>query len=199
MRGMGLAGVVRGKAKRTTVRGDETAGRPADLVDRAFTAAAPNRLWMTHLTYVRTWSGFVPCSASSSWCARAWSWRFTHAAGSSWRVEGESANRWLRWLGVVGLAVAAPYALDQIQIQLAADLAADPHSAPGREHWVEMASGRAHAPTHRLRCRATHTRVSAGRVERRGRRGPVHSGRGVRRQARGRYRGTSLDRRARVG
>ena len=43
-------------------------------------------------------------------------------------------------LGVVGLAVAAPYALDQIQIQLAADLATDPHSIPGREHGVEMAS-----------------------------------------------------------
>ena len=43
-------------------------------------------------------------------------------------------------LGVVGLAVAAPYALDQIQIQLAADLATDPHSIPGREQGVEMAS-----------------------------------------------------------
>ena len=39
-------------------------------------------------------------------------------------------------LGVVGLAVAVRYALDQIQIQLAAD----PHSAGGREHWGEMAS-----------------------------------------------------------
>jgi len=59
MREIGIAGVVRGQPKRTTIRGDETAGRPADLVDRDFTAAAPNTLWVADLTYVRTWSGFV--------------------------------------------------------------------------------------------------------------------------------------------
>jgi putative transposase len=32
--------------------------RPADLVDRKFTAAAPNALWVADLTYVSTWSGF---------------------------------------------------------------------------------------------------------------------------------------------
>ena len=58
MRDLGLHGVVRGKKHRTTVA-DETAVRPRDLVDRNFTAAAPNRLWVADLTYVRTWSGFV--------------------------------------------------------------------------------------------------------------------------------------------
>ena len=33
--------------------------RPADLVERDFTVAAPNRLWVADLTYVRTWAGFV--------------------------------------------------------------------------------------------------------------------------------------------
>jgi putative transposase len=33
--------------------------RPRDLVDRRFHAAAPNRLWVADLTYVRTWAGFV--------------------------------------------------------------------------------------------------------------------------------------------
>ena len=55
---LGIAGVVRGKAKRTTI-GDQQAPRPADLVERQFTAPAPNRLWVADLTYVRTWSGFV--------------------------------------------------------------------------------------------------------------------------------------------
>ena len=32
--------------------------RPADLVERNFTAPAPNRLWVTDLTYVATWAGF---------------------------------------------------------------------------------------------------------------------------------------------
>ena len=58
MRDLGLRGVVRGKPKYTTVAGD-AAERPRDLVDRNFTASAPNRLWVADLTYVRTWSGFV--------------------------------------------------------------------------------------------------------------------------------------------
>jgi putative transposase len=37
---LGIAGVVRGKAKRTTI-GDQQAPRPADLVERQFTAPAP--------------------------------------------------------------------------------------------------------------------------------------------------------------
>ncbi len=58
MRQLGLSGAVRGKVKRTTVA-DDSAERPTDLVDRDFTAVAPNRLWVADLTYVRTWSGFV--------------------------------------------------------------------------------------------------------------------------------------------
>ena len=58
MRREGLRGVVRGKRVFTTIP-DETALRPADLVERDFSAAAPDRLWVADLTYVRTWSGFV--------------------------------------------------------------------------------------------------------------------------------------------
>jgi putative transposase len=53
-----LSGVVRGKKKRTTVPA-EVSPRPADLVERNFTAAGPNRLWVSDLTYVSTWAGFV--------------------------------------------------------------------------------------------------------------------------------------------
>ena len=59
MRDLGIQGAVRGKAKRTTIPADDPGSKPADLVDRQFTAAAPNRLWVADLTYVRTWSGFV--------------------------------------------------------------------------------------------------------------------------------------------
>ena len=58
MRELGLSGAVRGKARRTTVS-DDTAERPADLVERDFRAPVPNRLWVADLTYVRTWSGFA--------------------------------------------------------------------------------------------------------------------------------------------
>ena len=56
---MGLVGVVRGRAFTRTTIADETAARPADLVQRDFTADRPNRLWVADLTYVATWSGFV--------------------------------------------------------------------------------------------------------------------------------------------
>ena len=58
MADMGIQGVIRGKKTRTTIPA-ETGPRPADLVDRQFTVAAPNRLWVADITYVATWSGFV--------------------------------------------------------------------------------------------------------------------------------------------
>ena len=58
MRELGIAGVVRGKPKRTTIPA-EAEQRPADLVERDFTAPAPNRLWVADLTYVATWAGFA--------------------------------------------------------------------------------------------------------------------------------------------
>jgi putative transposase len=58
MRQLGLAGVVRGRKTRTTIS-DEAEARPADLVQRDFTATRPNQLWVADLTYVVTWAGFV--------------------------------------------------------------------------------------------------------------------------------------------
>jgi putative transposase len=53
-----LEGVRRGKPRRTTTP-EVTAPRPADLVERDFSATRPNQLWVADLTYVATWSGFV--------------------------------------------------------------------------------------------------------------------------------------------
>jgi putative transposase len=53
----GLAGVSRRKFVTTTVKGD---GRQApDLVERDFSAAAPNLLWVADITYIPTWAGFL--------------------------------------------------------------------------------------------------------------------------------------------
>ena len=59
MREMGLAGAVRGRAWTTTTQAQAGADRPRDLVDRNFTATRPNQLWVSDLTYVASWRGFV--------------------------------------------------------------------------------------------------------------------------------------------
>jgi putative transposase len=58
MRSAGLAGVSRRKAPRTTVRVQGESVAP-DLVQRRFTAEAPNQLWVADITYVPTGSGFL--------------------------------------------------------------------------------------------------------------------------------------------
>ena len=55
---LGLRGVVRGRRVRTTIP-DAVAERPRDLVQRNFRATRPNQLWVSDLTYVATWRGFV--------------------------------------------------------------------------------------------------------------------------------------------
>jgi putative transposase len=59
MKELGIAGAsARRKKPRTTVPG--VAGqRPADLLERDFTAPAPNRRWVADITYVETFSGFM--------------------------------------------------------------------------------------------------------------------------------------------
>ncbi|MFL0577454.1 IS3 family transposase [Brevibacterium luteolum] len=58
MRTAGLRGVSRAKGPRTTKPAPET-DRPADLVNRDFTAEAVNQLWVADITYVRTFAGWV--------------------------------------------------------------------------------------------------------------------------------------------
>jgi putative transposase len=56
---IGLRGAVRGRAWKITTQSDPGGTRPADLVDRHFTATRPNQLWVADCTYVATWRGFV--------------------------------------------------------------------------------------------------------------------------------------------
>jgi transposase InsO family protein len=58
MRRMGLRGAVCGKEVRTIVA-DKAAPCPTDQVNRQFRAPQPNMLWVSDLTYVATWQGFV--------------------------------------------------------------------------------------------------------------------------------------------
>jgi putative transposase len=59
MRAEGIQGAKRrGKPWRTTTP-DPDARRRADLVQRDFTASAPNRLWVADFSYLRCWEGMV--------------------------------------------------------------------------------------------------------------------------------------------
>ena len=58
MRLAGVKGVVRGRKPLTTRPAKMIDNRP-DLVNRNFSAAEPNQLWVADITYVRTLSGFV--------------------------------------------------------------------------------------------------------------------------------------------
>lgn len=58
MRSAGLRGISRAKAPRTTIPGRGPDDRP-DLVERDFTATAPNQLWVGEITYCRTFAAFI--------------------------------------------------------------------------------------------------------------------------------------------
>jgi transposase InsO family protein len=58
MRSLGLQGVRRSKGIRTTIPAKD-GRRAGDLLNRDFTAPAPNRTWVMDFTYVRTWVGFA--------------------------------------------------------------------------------------------------------------------------------------------
>ncbi|WP_412867401.1 IS3 family transposase, partial [Cellulomonas sp. 179-A 9B4 NHS] len=58
MRAAGLRGITRAKGPRTTIAGTGPDLRP-DLVERQFTATAPNQLWVADITYCRTFNGWA--------------------------------------------------------------------------------------------------------------------------------------------
>ena len=75
MRLMAIRGVTR-RRKVFTTRPDAHGVRAADLVDRDFTATAPNQLWVTDLTYVPTRSGMAyVCFIVDAFSRRIVGWR----------------------------------------------------------------------------------------------------------------------------
>jgi putative transposase len=96
MRRAGLAGVVRGKTRRTTVP-DTTADRPADLLDRDFTAPAPNRRWVADITYVATWAGFVYVAfISDLFSRRIVGWRASTSLRADLALDALDHALWAR-------------------------------------------------------------------------------------------------------
>jgi putative transposase len=74
MQAAGLQGVTRRKGFRTT-RPDKSAAPAPDLVERDFTAAGPDELWVADITYVPTWSGFLFLAVVlDAWSRRVVGW-----------------------------------------------------------------------------------------------------------------------------
>ena len=87
MRMMGLAGIVRGRAKRTTVS-DPAAPCPLDRVNRDFKAERPNALWVADFTYVATWTGFVHVAfIIDAFARRIVGWRVSRSAQTGFVLD----------------------------------------------------------------------------------------------------------------
>ncbi|MEX1249161.1 MAG: IS3 family transposase [Acidimicrobiia bacterium] len=103
MKTAGIEGVKRGKRVRTT-RSDPAAGRHPDLVDRNFTADAPNRLWTVDLTYVPTWAGVAyVCFITDAFSRRIVGWRAAAHMRASMVLDALEMARWTRGTRLEGL------------------------------------------------------------------------------------------------
>ena len=103
MTALGLAGVVRGKTIRTT-HPAPLSQRPADLVERVFSAAAPNRLWLADLTYVWTVRGFCYTAfIVDAFSRRIVGWRVASTLRTDLALDALEMAIWARGSSLPGL------------------------------------------------------------------------------------------------
>jgi len=103
MRQAGIEGVSRRRKVRTT-RSDPAAARPADLVERDFTADRPNRLWTVDLTYVATWAGVAyACFITDAFSRRIVGWRVASHMRAEMVLDALEMARWSRGTRLEGL------------------------------------------------------------------------------------------------
>ncbi len=96
MRGQGLQGVSRKKGPRTTVPGS-SARRPDDLVSRAFTANAPDCLWVADIAYVRTFTGWVYAAfVTDVFSRRIVSWQLSTSLRTDLALDALEMGIWSR-------------------------------------------------------------------------------------------------------
>jgi putative transposase len=96
MRTAGLQGARRGK-RFVTTKSDLSAPRPPDLVQRDFTAAEPNRLWVVDYTYVPTWSGMAfTAFVTDVFSRRIVGWRTASSMPTSLPLDALEMALWTR-------------------------------------------------------------------------------------------------------
>jgi transposase InsO family protein len=96
MRKAATQGARRSKRVRTTRR-DQSAGRHPDLVERKFAATAPNRLWVTDLTFVATWAGVAyVCFITDAYSRMIVGWRVAGHMRTPMVLDAIEMARWSR-------------------------------------------------------------------------------------------------------
>ncbi len=96
MRQAGLEGVHRRKKIHTT-KSDPEAPRHTDLVNREFTAIAPNRLWVTDPTYMPTWAGVAyVCFIIDAFSRAIVGWRVASTMRTETVLDAIEMARWSR-------------------------------------------------------------------------------------------------------
>jgi putative transposase len=96
MRAAGIEGATRSKRVKTT-RPDPAAARHPDLVNREFTATAPNRLWVTDLTFVPTWAGVAyVCFIIDVFSRMIVGWRCASHMRTEMVLDAIEMARWAR-------------------------------------------------------------------------------------------------------
>ena len=103
MRAAGIEGVRRSKQVRTT-RPAAAADRHPDLVQRDFTATAPNQLWVTDLTFVPTWAGVAyVCFIIDVYSRTIVGWRVASHMRTDMILDALEMTRWSRGTRLEGL------------------------------------------------------------------------------------------------
>jgi putative transposase len=105
MQATGLRGLSRVKTPRTTrpaARAEDT--RP-DLVNRDFTAGAPNLLWVADITYVRTFSGWVFAAfILDVFSRRIVGWQLSRSLHTDLALDALNMAVWVRQSGGADLS-----------------------------------------------------------------------------------------------
>ena len=93
---LSLRGVSRARGPRTTIAGRSPDLRP-DLVQRQFTAAAQDRLWVADITYVRTFAGWVYAAfVTDVFSRRVLGWQLSTSLRTDLALDALEMALWTR-------------------------------------------------------------------------------------------------------
>lgn len=103
MKQVGLRGVTRSKAGRTT-QTDPAVPCPRDHVNRQFVAEWPNQQWVSDFTYVSTWQGFVYVAFVVDVFSRyIVGWRISRSMQTEFVLDALEQALWVRQLSWGGM------------------------------------------------------------------------------------------------